>query len=166
MLDCRQARQRLKLFLLRNGHPCSGRQVWNEAYKRHLPDIHFLEPAKKLTFQHYINIVTERYERLQHLEQELQVIAQSWCWYPLVQYLTVLRGIRFLSAITLVAELGDIRRFANPRSLMNFVGLTPSEYSSGNRKKQGGITKCGNTHARRILIEAAWAYRFPILSVG
>jgi len=160
MLDCRQARQRLKLFLLRNGHPCSGRQVWNEAYKRHLADIHFLEPAKKLTFQHYINIVTERYERLQHLEQELQMIAQSWCWYPLVQYLTVLRGIRFLSVITLVAELGDMRRFANPRSLMNFVGLTPSEYSSGNRQKQGGITKCGNTHARRILIEAAWAYSF------
>ncbi|MDO6766188.1 transposase [Agarivorans sp. 1_MG-2023] len=125
-----------------------------------MADIHFLEPAKKLTFQHYINIVTERYERLQHLEQELQLIAQDWSWYPLVQYLTVLRGIRFLSAITLVAELGDMRRFANPRSLMNFVGLTPSEYSSGNRQKQGGITKCGNTHARRILIEAAWAYRF------
>lgn len=160
MLDLRQARQRLKSFLLRNGHPCSGRQSWNDAYKRHLADIHFLEPAKKIAFQHYINIVTERHERLQRLEMELQTLAESWRWYPLVQFLTVLRGIRFLSAVTLVAELGDLRRFSHPRSLMNFVGLTPSEYSSGQRQKQGGITKCGNTHARRILIEAAWAYRF------
>jgi len=160
MLDFRQARQRLKSFLLRNGHPCSGRQNWTEAYKRHLADIHFLEPAKKITFQHYINIVTERYERLQSLERELEVVVTSWRWYPLVQLLTVLRGIRFLSAVTLVAELGDMRRFSSPRSLMNFVGLTPSEHSSGLRQKQGGITKCGNTHARRILIEAAWAYRF------
>ncbi|WP_158538146.1 transposase [Corallincola holothuriorum] len=146
--------------MLRNGHPCSGRQNWNDAYKRHLADIHFLAPAKKLTYQHYINTVSERYERLQRIELELQSIAESWCWYPLVQRLTVLRGIRFLSAITLVAELGDMRRFERPRSLMNFVGLTPSEHSSGLRQKQGGITKCGNTHARRILIEAAWAYRF------
>ncbi|RDV24223.1 IS110 family transposase [Alteromonas aestuariivivens] len=152
MLDLRQARQRLKSFLLRNGHPCSGRQNWNEAYKRHLADIHFLQPAKKITFQHYIHTVTERHERLQHIELELNVVTEAWCWYPLVQWLTVLRGIRFLSAVTLVAELGDLRRFSNPRSLMNFVGLTPSEYSSGARQQQGGITKCGNTHARRILI--------------
>ncbi|WP_341501454.1 IS110 family transposase [Gallaecimonas sp. GXIMD4217] len=161
MLDLRQARQRLKSFLLRHGHPCSGRQNWTEAYRRHLADISFAEPASKITYQHYINIVTERYERLQRLELELQTLADSWRWYPLVQRLTVLRGIRFLSAVTLVAELGDLRRFASPRSLMNFVGLTPAEHSSGQREWRGGITKCGNSHARRILIEAAWAYRFP-----
>lgn len=159
MVDLRQARQRLKSFLLRNGHPCSGRHNWSEAHKRHLADIHFHEPAKKITFQHYINTVSERHERLQHIELELSVVAECWSWYPLVQWLTTLRGIRFLSAITLVAELGDMRRFTNPRSLMNFVGLTPSEHSSGARQSQGGITKCGNTHARRILVEAAWAYR-------
>ncbi|WP_442904833.1 transposase [Hafnia sp.] len=71
------------------------------------------------------------------------------------------RGIRFISAVSLVAELGDLRRFASPCSLMNFVGLTPSVHSSGQRQQQGPITKCGNTHARRILIEAAWSYRFP-----
>jgi transposase len=160
MLDLRQARQRLKSFLLRNGHPCSGRQNWNKAYKRHLADIHFLEPARKIAYQHYINMVTERHEPRQHLKIGLQTLAESWRWYPLVQFLTVLRGIRFISAVTLVAELGDLRRFSHPRSLMNFVGLTPSEYASGQRQKQGSITKCGNTHARRILIEAAWAYRF------
>ncbi|WP_051326640.1 IS110 family transposase [Aliagarivorans taiwanensis] len=155
MIDLRQARQRLKSFLLRNGHPCSGRTNWSDAYKRHLADIHFLEPAKKLTFQHYIAITEERYQRLQHLERELQEVADKWRWYPLVQFLCALRGIRFLSAMTIVAELGDMRRFTNPRALMNFVGLTPSEHSSGQRQRQGGITKCGNTHARRILIEAA-----------
>ncbi|GGA85215.1 IS110 family transposase [Neiella marina] len=160
MLDLRQARQRLKSFLQRNGHSYSGRDNWSDAHKRHLADIHFIEPAKKITFQHYIGIVEHRYQSLQHIERELEHLGQQWCWYPLVQFLTVLRGIRFLSAITLVAELGDMRRFANPRSLMNFVGLTPSEHSSGQRQKIGGITKCGNTHARRILIEAAWAYRF------
>ncbi|WP_417349952.1 IS110 family transposase [Ferrimonas sp.] len=160
MLDLRQARQRLKSFLLRNGHPCSGRQNWTDAYKRHLADIHFSEPAQKITFQDYIHTVTERYERLQRLELEMETLAESWRWYPLVQQLTALRGIRFLSAITLMAELGDLRRFTNPRQLMNFVGLTPSERSSGTRERRGNITKCGNTHARRILIEAAWAYRF------
>lgn len=160
MLDYRQARMRLKSFLLRHGHPCSGRQGWTEAYRRHLGGIHFLEPAQKIAYQHYINVVTERYERLQKLNIELETLAQSWRWFPLVQRLTVLRGIRFLSAVTLVAELGDLRRFAHPRSLMNFVGLTPSEHSSGNRKYLGAITKCGNTHARRILVEAAWSYRF------
>ncbi|MCE9687753.1 IS110 family transposase [Shewanella sp. AS16] len=161
MLDLRQARQRLKSFLLRHGHPCSGRQNWTEAYRRHLADISFQESATKLTFQHYVNIVTERHERLQRLELELQSLAESWRWYPLVQRLTVLRGIRFLSAMTIMAELGDLRRFDSPRSLMNFVGLTPSERSSGQRERRGGITKCGNGHVRRILIESAWAYRFP-----
>ncbi|RJG37023.1 IS110 family transposase, partial [Motilimonas pumila] len=160
MIDLRQARQRLKSFLLRNGHPCSGRNNWNDAYKRHLADIHFLPPAKKIAYQDYINTVEERQQRLHHIEQALEVVAKKWCWFPLVQFLTTLRGIRFISAMTLVAELGDMRRFNSPRSLMHFIGLTPSEYSSGQRQKQGGITKCGNTHARRILIEAAWAYRF------
>lgn len=76
MIDLRQGRQRLKSFLLRNGHPCSGRQNWNEAYKRHLADIHFIEPAKKITFQHYINTVAERHERLQHIELELSLVAE------------------------------------------------------------------------------------------
>ncbi|WP_087026393.1 IS110 family transposase [Thaumasiovibrio subtropicus] len=160
MLDYRQAKMRLKSFLLRHGHPCTGRQNWTEAYRRHLGAIHFLEPAQKIAYQHYINIVTEQFERLQHLNIELETLAQSWRWYPLVQRLCVLRGIRFLSAVTLVAELGDLRRFNHPRSLMNFVGLTPSEYSSGTRQRLGAITKTGNTHARRILVEAAWSYRF------
>ncbi|HDS1199992.1 TPA: transposase [Shewanella algae] len=144
MLDLRQARQRLKSFLLRHGHLCSGRQNWTEAYRRLLADISFPQSATKITFQHYIHIITER---LQRLELELQNLVKSWRWFPLVQCLTVLRGVRFLSAMTL---LGDLRRFASPRSLMNFVGLTPTEPSSGQRERRGGITisNCKLAHGK------------------
>lgn len=161
MVDLRQARQRLKSFILRNGLSYSGRDNWSDAHKCHLADLRFYEPAQNITFQHYRSIVETRYQQLQHTERELEVVVQQWRWYPLVQFLTVFRGIRFISAVYLVAELGDLRRFASPCSLMNFVGLTPSEHSRGQRQQQGTITKCGNTHARRILIEAAWSYRFP-----
>ena len=79
----------------------------------------------------------------------------------MVEALQGLRGVQFTVAVTLVAELGDLTRFDNPRQLMSYLGLIPSEYSSGDRRRQGGITKAGNTHARRVLIEGAWAYRYP-----
>jgi transposase len=78
-----------------------------------------------------------------------------------VDALQALRGVQFTVAVTTVAELGDLTRFDNPRQLMNYLGLTPSEYSSGERRRQGGITKTGNTHARRAFVEGAWAYRYP-----
>ena len=80
---------------------------------------------------------------------------------PVVEALQALRGVQFTVAVTMVAELGDLTRFDNPRQLMNYLGLTPSEYSSGERRQQGGMTKTGNTHARRALVEGAWAYRYP-----
>jgi transposase len=78
-----------------------------------------------------------------------------------VEALQALRGVQFIVAVTLVAELGDLTRFENPRQLMKYLGLTPSEYSSGERRRQGSITTAGNTHARRALVEGAWAYRYP-----
>jgi transposase len=78
-----------------------------------------------------------------------------------VEALQALRGIQFTGAVATVAELGDLTRFDTPRQLMNYLGLTPSEYSTGERRRQGGITQAGNTHARRALIEGAWAYRYP-----
>lgn len=85
----------------------------------------------------------------------------DWRLRPLVEAVQALRGVQFTSAITLIAELGDLARFDHPRRLMGYLGLTPSEYSSGARRQQGGITKSGNTHARRVLVESAWAYRHP-----
>jgi transposase len=85
----------------------------------------------------------------------------SWRFFPVVEALQALRGVQWTVAVTTVAELGDISRFTNPRQLMAYLGLTPSEYSSGEKRTQGGITKTGNGHARRAIIEGAWAYRYP-----
>jgi transposase len=105
--------------------------------------------------------VNEHTERLQRLEHELHEQVRTWRLQPVVEALQALRGVQFTVAVTIVAELGDLTRFDNPRQLMSYLGLTPSEYSSGQRRCQGSITKTGNSHARRALVEGAWAYRYP-----
>ena len=105
--------------------------------------------------------MTEHTERLQRLEQELHAQAKTWRLAPVVKALQALRGVQLTVAVTIVAELGDLTRFDNPKQLMSYLGLTPAEYSSGARRRQGSITKTGNSHARRALIEGAWAYRYP-----
>ena len=118
-------------------------------------------PAQQIVFQEYVRAVNEHTERLQRLEQELQEQVKAWRLHPVVEALQALRGVQFTVAVTTVAELGDLTRFDNPRQLMKFLGLIPSEYSTGERRRQGSITKAGNTHARRALVEGAWAYRYP-----
>ena len=98
---------------------------------------------------------------VQRLEAELQALVQTWRWAPVVEAIQALRGIQFTAAVTLIAELGDLHRFDTPRQLMSYLGLIPSEHTSGERRRQGGITKTGNSHARRVLVEGAWAYRYP-----
>ena len=105
--------------------------------------------------------VDEQVDRLTRLEAELRDLGPTWRLNPVVQALQALRGVQWLVAITVVAELGDLTRFDSPRQLAAFVGLIPSEYSSGSSRRQGGITKAGNGRARRAVIEAAWAYRHP-----
>jgi transposase len=95
------------------------------------------------------------------LEQELHEQVQAWRLSPVVPALQALRGGQFIVAVTTIAEIGDLIRFDTPRELMKFLGLIPSEYSSGERRRQGSITKAGNSHARRALLEGAWAYRYP-----
>ena len=111
--------------------------------------------------QEYVRAVTEHTERLQRLEAELQAQVPSWRWAPVVEAIQALRGVQFTAAVILIAELGELPRFANPRQLMSYLGLTPSAHSSGERRRQGAITKTGNSHARRALVEGAWAYRYP-----
>jgi hypothetical protein len=108
-----------------------------------------------------VRAVTEHTERLRRLEQELHDQVTPWRLAPVVEALQALRGVQFTVAVTIVAELGDLTRFDTPRQLMNDLGLTPSEYSSGERRRQGGLTNTGNMHARRALVEGAWAYRYP-----
>ncbi len=160
MLDQKAARQRLKSFLLRHGMRYEGTANWNEAHLRWLTELIMPTPAQQIVFQEYVNTVTERSRRVESLEQVLKEQVQEWYFAPVVNAMQALRGMRFINAVTMVAELGDLTRFDNPRQLMCFLGLVPSQYSSGDRVRLGPITKSGNRHARRNLIEAAWAYRY------
>jgi transposase len=118
-------------------------------------------PAQQLVFQAYVRAVNEHTERLQRLERELQDHVTTWRLQSLVEARQALRGVQFTVAVTRVAALGDLTRVDNPRQLRKYLGLIPSEYSSGARRRQRAITKAGNTHARRVLVEGAWASRDP-----
>src|SRR4029453_16606124 len=131
------------------------------AHRRYLSKVVCPTPAQQVVFQESVCAVDEQIDRLHRVEQELLAMAPSWRLFPVVEALQALRGVQWVVAITIVAELGDLTRFDNPRQLAAFVGLIPSEYSSGDKRRQGGITKAGNGRARRALIEAAWAYRHP-----
>jgi transposase len=159
--DLKAAKFRLKAFLLRHDIRYTGQATWGPAHLRWLSEVVCPTPAQQIVFQEYVRAVHEHTERLQRLEQELHDQVKSWRLHPVVDALQALRGVQFMVAVTTVAELGDLTRFDTPRELMSFLGLIPSEYSSGERRRQGAITKAGNTHARRALIEGAWAYRYP-----
>jgi transposase len=159
--DLKAAKFRLKAFLLRHDIRYTGRATWGPAHLRWLSEVVCATPAQQIVFQEYVRAVTEHTERLQRLEQELQEQVKTWRLQPVVEALVGLRGVQFTVAVTIVAELGDLTRFENPRQVMKYLGLIPSEYSSGERRRQGAITKAGNAHARRALVEGAWAYRYP-----
>ena len=157
--DLNAARFRLKALLLRNDLRYSGRANWSPEHLRWLARLVLPTPAQQIVFQEYVRTVSERTELLRRLETELREQAKPWRLYPVIEALQALRGVQFTVAAITIAELGDLTRFDTPRQLMRYVGLTPSEYSSGDRRRLGGITKTGNSHARRALIEAAKAYR-------
>ena len=153
------ARHQLKAMLLRHGHRY-GRSSWTQAHERYLAKITFAHAAQDATFAEYRQAVSEANERVRRLVDTLRDQCAAWRMQPLLQALMTLRGIDFVAAVTMVAELGDLKRFAHPRDLMSFLGLVPSEHTSGDSRHLGKITKTGNGHVRRILIEAAWNYRF------
>jgi len=155
------AKFQLKAFLLRHDIRYTGRATWSPAHLRWLSEVVCPTPAQQIVFQEYIRAVTDHTERLTRLEQALTDQVQTWRLAPVVDALQALRGVQCTVAVTTVAELGDLTRFDNPRQLMHYLGFTPSEYSTGERRQQGGITKTGNSHARRALVEGAWAYRSP-----
>src|ERR671932_683834 len=100
------------------------------------------------------------------LTQQIEELLPNWSMAPVVAALQSMRGVALVVAVTVVAEVGDFRRFANPRQLMAYLGLVPSEHSSGPKVERGGITKAGNGRARRVLVEGAWSYRFPARVTG
>jgi transposase len=159
--DLKTAQFRLKAFLLRHDIRYTGQATWSPAHLRWLSAVVCPTPAQQIVFQAYVRAITDHTERLARLEQALIDQVQTWRLAPVVDALQALRGVQCTVAVTTVAELGDLTRFENPRQLMNYLGLTPSEYSTGERRQQGGITKTGNCHARRALVEGAWASRYP-----
>jgi transposase len=159
--DLKAAKYRLKAFLLRQDIRYEGRANWGPAHLRWLAEVVCPTPAQQIVFQESVRTVSADHERLQRLEAELQTQVQNWRLHPVVEALQAMRGVQFTVAVTVIAELGDLTRFDNPRQLMSYLGLTPSEYTSGVHRRLGGITKAGNTHARRAIIEGAWAYRYP-----
>jgi len=158
--ELRRARQQLSSFLLRNGHAYH-REPWRPSHRRWLADLKFDQPMHYLVLEDAIAAVEAAQERRQRLEAQIEATLPGWSLAPVVKALQALRGVALVGAATLAAELGDVTRFDNPRQLMAFVGLVPSEHSSGGRRRQGEITKAGNRTARRMLIEASWSYRFP-----
>jgi transposase len=159
--DLTDAKFRLKAFWLRHDIRYIGRATWGPTHLRWLSEVVCPTPAQQIVFQEYVRAVTEHTERLQRLDQGRQEHVKSWRLNPVVEALQALRGVQLSVAVIMVAEIGDLSRFDTPRELMKFLGLIPAEYSSGDRRQQGSITKAGNTHARRALVEGAWAYRYP-----
>jgi transposase len=156
-----RARQQLKAMLLRHGHRYGGKTSWNLAHERYLANLTFAHPAQAIAYAEYRSAVRDAHDGVERITAALREQAASWRFAPVVAALTSLKGIEFVAAVTLVAELGDLSRFAHPKELMSYLGLVPSEYSSGESRKQGAITKAGNSHVRRVMIESAWAYRYP-----
>jgi transposase len=156
-----KVRQQLKALLLRHGRRYSGRSSWTAAHERYLASVSFQQPAQDIAFAEYRTAVRDAHERVERLSQAMRGQLEHWRMRPVVAALMSLRGIDLTAAMTLVAEIGDFTRFARASELMGFLGLVPSEYSSGSARRQGAITKTGNSHARRVLVEAAWNYRFP-----
>jgi len=156
-----KARLQLKALLLRHGRRYSGRSSWTEAHERYLAAVSFTHSAQDIAFAEYRAAVRDTHERVERLTEALRAQLEHWRRRPVVEALMTLRGIDLIAAMTLTAEIGDFNRFTRARELMGFLGLVPSEYTSGATRRQGPITKTGNSHARRVLVEAAWNYRFP-----
>lgn len=157
----RKARQQLNSFLLRSGFRYSGKTLWSLAHWRWISDIKMPHPAQQITLQEYVDAVRTCSERIERFTEQIRQLVAQWRLGPVVEALQALRGVSLVVAVTTVAELGDLSRFDHPRQLMAYLGLVPSEHSSGESTKRGGITKTGNGHARRMLVEAAWSYRLP-----
>ena len=157
-----KARQQLNAFVLRQGHHWpSNKSRWTKGHYNWLESLEFPHAWQHVVLQEYVDAVRAASGRVAELMGQMLKALPQWSLAPVVDSLVALRGIDTLAAMILLSELGDISRFDNPKQLMSFLGLVPSEHSSGKRRRQGAITLTGNRHARRILVESAWCYRFP-----
>ena len=160
MKDLKDAKYQLKALLLRNNINYKGTANWSQKHLRWLTELVLPHPAQHIVLQEFLHTITERISRLERLDNELTHHVHQWRYYPVVKAIQAMRGVRLLVATGVVAELGDLSRFDQPRKLMSYLGLVPSEHSSGGKRHIGAITKCGNGRARRLLVEGAHTYRY------
>jgi transposase len=157
----KKAKQQLGGFLLRQGKRYELGKPWSRAHRRWLGDQSFAHPAQQIVFQEYVGAVEQCQARVERLTEQIRILVPTWRLAPVVEAFQAMRGVSLIVAVTMAAEVGDLGRFDTPRQLMAYLGLVPSEHSSGGSVRRGSITKTGNGHARRVLVEGAWSHRFP-----
>jgi transposase len=159
--DQRAKRQQLTSFLLRRGISYPGKTAWTKTHDRWLAGLKFEHHAQRLVLEESLSAIHDASARIARIEKAIAELSPQWSLTPVVEAIRAMRGFDFIAAVSIVSEVGDFSRFTKPSQLMGFLGLTPSESSTGDSVKRGPITKAGNSRARRIVVESAWAYRFP-----
>ena len=155
------ARHRLKGFLLRHGYRYQGKSNWSAAHERYLRELVLPHPAMKVILEEYLQGIAAAGERIERCEAAMRDLLEKWRLAPAVRALMAMKGFRTVAAMILVSELGEVHRFAHPRQVMAYLGLVPTENTSSERRRQGHITKCGNSHVRWLLVECAQHYAAP-----
>src|SRR5437762_2033184 len=159
--DRGRSRHRLKGFLLRHGYRYQGKSTWNAAHERYLRELVLPHPAMKVILEEYLQGIATANERIERCEAGMHELLEKWRLAPAVRALMAMKGFQTVAAMILVSELGEVHRFAHPRQVMAYLGLVPTENSSSERRRQGHITKCGNAHARWLLVECDQHYASP-----
>ena len=157
--DQRRQRAQLKAFLLRHGYRYQGKTSWNEKHLSYLRSLTLSHPAHRAVLEDTLTTLAGAQERIARLEENMEALLLDWQMKPVVQALMGMRGFALVGSMVMVSELGGAWRFEHPRQLMAYLGLVPTENSSGGKRRQGGISKTGNSHARWIMIEASHHYR-------
>ena len=162
MMDLRSKRQQVSAFMLRQGRPYpEGKRTWTKTHMNWLASQKLEHPEQRIVFEEMMLAVRQAQERMDRLEQAIRTAVPDWSLAEVVTALMAMRGLDMISATTFLAEIGDLSRFQSPRELMAYLGLVPSEDSTGDTIKRGPITKAGNRRARRMLVECAWSYQHP-----
>jgi transposase len=161
VMDRRAKRQQVSAFLLRQGVHYPGDKTWTKAHMSWLASQKLEHVEQRIVFEEMMLGVRQEQERLERLEEAIRTAVPEWSLAKAVTALMAMRGIDLISAATLLAEIGDLSRFQTPRELMGYLGLVPSEDSTGDTIRRGSITKAGNKRARRMLVECAWSYQHP-----
>ena len=157
--DRRRAKTRLLALLRRLGFNYTGKTTWTEVHKRYLRDLSLPFPAHRVILEELIDQIDQLDARIERYADHMEHLYDDWRCKPIVDAVMGLKGFQLIAAMMVVSEVGDFVRFTHPKQLMSYLGLTPGEYSSGGKSKRTGITKCGNSHARWILVECATHYR-------